>query len=226
MIVGINGYAGSGKDTIGKIIQDEYSELNWEIKKFAGKLKTIASILTSIPEEKFEHEHFKKKNLDRCWWTTCDEGYVPMTVREFLQKLGTDALRNGLHTNVWVNALMSEYKRPISVERFMYIKGYAKSEESITKDMIDPEYKAEYEEEVKPPNWIITDVRFPNEARAIKNKGGIVIRVNRPGVSPINNHPSEVGLDDWKFDYVINNDSSVDHLTNLIIETLDNQEVL
>ena len=31
-----------------------------------------------------------------------------------------------------------------------------------------------------PPNWIITDVRFPNEVKAIKDRGGIVIRVNRP----------------------------------------------
>ena len=29
------------------------------------------------------------------------------------------------------------------------------------------------------PNWIITDVRFPNEADAIKGRGGIIIRVNR-----------------------------------------------
>ena len=29
-------------------------------------------------------------------------------------------------------------------------------------------------------NWIITDVRFPNECQAIKDRGGIVIRVNRP----------------------------------------------
>ncbi len=29
------------------------------------------------------------------------------------------------------------------------------------------------------PNWIISDVRFPNEAEAIKNRGGINIRVER-----------------------------------------------
>lgn len=33
---------------------------------------------------------------------------------------------------------------------------------------------------INPPNWIITDVRFPNEAKVIKDKGGILIRVNRP----------------------------------------------
>jgi ABC-type dipeptide/oligopeptide/nickel transport system ATPase subunit len=63
MIIGINGYSGSGKDAMGKIIQELQPEKNWQIKKFAGKLKTIASILTGIPEEKFESEEFKKRNF-------------------------------------------------------------------------------------------------------------------------------------------------------------------
>ena len=194
MIVGVSGYANSGKDTVGAIIQylncpkpsasieevcANYSEhewwldeqSDWEVRKFAGKLKDIASHLTGIDIEDFEDQDFKKTNLGREWWTTCDEGYQPMTVRDFLQKLGTDALRNGLHENVWVNALMADY-----------------TEES---------------------NWIITDTRFPNEAQAIKDKGGIIIRIERPGHAPINSHPSETGLDSWKFDYKIINNSDI-----------------
>ena len=195
MIIGINGYSGSGKDTVGTIIQylnchnveghpiekvvSNYKEhewwleeqSGWEIRKFAGKLKDIAGHLTGIDIEDFEDQEFKKTNLGREWWTTCDEGYQPMTVRDFLQKLGTDALRNGLHDNVWVNALMADY-----------------TEES---------------------DWIITDTRFPNEAQAIKDKGGIIIRVDRPGIKPINNHPSETGLDNWNFDYKIANVSDI-----------------
>ena len=33
-----------------------------------------------------------------------------MTVRELLQKLGTEAIRNNLHENAWVNALMVDYR--------------------------------------------------------------------------------------------------------------------
>ena len=83
---------------------------NWEIKKFADKLKEIAAHLLGINAEDFEDAEFKKTTLPSMWWTTCDEGLQPMTVREFLQKLGTDAMRNGLHTNVWVNALMADYE--------------------------------------------------------------------------------------------------------------------
>ena len=156
--------------------------------KFAGKLKDIASHLTGIPIEDFEDQEFKKTNLGPEWWTTCDEGHQPMTVRDFLQKLGTDALRNGLHTNVWVNALMADY-----------------DEDS---------------------NWVITDTRFPNEAQAIKDKGGIVIRVDRPGVKPINTHPSETGLDNWKFDYTIANVSDIFDLKQTVEQILKHADLL
>lgn len=63
---------------------------------------------------------------------------------------------------------------------------------------------------------IIPDVRFPNEVRAIKDAGGIVIRLRRD----IHNsqHECEKALDkdvfDWsKFDYIIdNNDITVQNL--------------
>ncbi len=92
MIIGINGYSGSGKDTVGKLIQiaacndlpegqdiddilKDYTnnewwieeKSGWEIKKWAGKLKTIASLLTGIPVEKFEDQEFKKTNLGPEW---------------------------------------------------------------------------------------------------------------------------------------------------------------
>jgi hypothetical protein len=217
MIIGVNGYSGSGKDTVGIIIQylkspnpqssieqmcADYSEYeywldeqsNWEIRKFAGKLKDIASHLTGIDTEDFEDQDFKKTNLGKEWWTTCDEGYQPMTVRDFLQKLGTDAMRIGLHDNVWVNALMADYVND--------------------------------DETGKLPNWIITDVRFPNEAQAIKDKGGIIIRVDRQGVSPINNHPSETGLDGWKFDYTIVNLSDIFDLKETVKGILKHAKLL
>ena len=40
---------------------------DWKIKKFAGKLKQIASILTGISIEKFEDQEFKKTFLCEEW---------------------------------------------------------------------------------------------------------------------------------------------------------------
>lgn len=60
---------------------------------------------------------------------------------------------------------------------------------------------------------IITDVRFPNEAEAIREAGGVVVRVSRPETEPDMGetlHPSEAGVDQIEADYVIRNDLSRD----------------
>ncbi len=73
-------------------------------------------------------------------------------------------------------------------------------------------------------DFIITDVRFPNEFAWIKSLGGIVIRVEAPGrnldelnkeaagdpikLHQIASHASETALDNHRdqFDYILNND--------------------
>lgn len=64
------------------------------------------------------------------------------------------------------------------------------------------------------PALVVTDVRFPNEAQAVADRGGVLIRVRRPGVGPAKDkvgrvHESEVALDGWAFDHTLINDGSV-----------------
>jgi len=197
MIIGISGYMHSGKDTLGQIILDltkvknhtviedefgrpqtdtkgnyvTYPDIStFKIRKFAGKLKEMASLMTGIPVEKFEDQEFKSGYMPSEWGD--------MTVRQFLQRLGTDAVRHHLHTDAWVISAMA---------------GYTESD-----------------------NWVFTDCRFPNEAQAIKDRGGIIIRINRypPGMSPVfmDRTESEVSLDNWEFDHVIYNVGTIDDL--------------
>jgi 5' nucleotidase, deoxy (Pyrimidine), cytosolic type C protein (NT5C) len=63
-----------------------------------------------------------------------------------------------------------------------------------------------------PAKLVLSDCRFPNEAEAIKALGGQVWRIERPGYNPINSHVSEVALDGYPFDQVINNDGSIEDL--------------
>ncbi|MDX3525108.1 hypothetical protein P1P75_01250 [Streptomyces sp. ID05-39B] len=63
------------------------------------------------------------------------------------------------------------------------------------------------------PALVVTDVRFPNEAQAVTDRGGVVIRIERPGVGPAKDrigrvHESETALDDWPFDHLLRNDGS------------------
>ena len=203
-LIGISGKISSGKDTVATIIQELYPQ--YEVKKFAGKLKDIASILTGIPVEKFEDQEFKKTDLGKEWSYVYPDQYyddgesvmVCMSVRQLLQKLGTDALRDNLHENVWVNALMADYvEKPVNV---LEGEGY-RLEDTL-------------------PNWIITDTRFPNEAKIIEEKGGILLRVERSTCN-LGTHPSETALDDFPFEHVIFNNGSMDDLRNEVKKFLE-----
>ncbi len=55
---------------------------------------------------------------------------------------------------------------------------------------------------------VITDVRFPNEVHAIRERGGRVLRVVRGGVGPCNNHESETALDRVELDGTVWNIST------------------
>ena len=218
MIIGINGRINSGKDTVGNLIKEINCENNWEIKKFARKLKETASLLTGIPVEKFEDQEFKKTFLDSHWnkeifenKTSLDKDnkaynksiVKPMTVRELLQILGTDALRNNLHPDTWVNALMCYY---------IPILNYNNLKEAVG-EMIWGEETGQVAN-IQYPNWIITDMRFPNEMQAVKANSGITIRVVRPHDKdiPLDLHPSETALDNAEFDYEIVNDGTIEDL--------------
>ena len=240
MIIGISGKKQAGKDTVGKIIQyldvryggngnvpigfnldtidsrviEATGHTKWHVKKFAGKLKEIVSILTGISLEDLEKESVKNQILPEHWWywviirTSKRIAYIgnedfykvdiscaliKPTIREILQEVGTDALRNIVHPDIWVNSLFTEYR--------------------------------------KEKNWIITDVRFPNEAYAVVEKGGFLIRINRPGYGTsmsalANDHESEIALDAYDFDIVISNDGTITDLIGKVKEILIRQGIL
>ena len=187
-IISISGKIGSGKDTIADIIMQYTPYHRWEVKKFAGKLKDIAEILTGVPKINFEDQEFKQRDMGPEWG---------MTYRDLLQKLGTEAMRSGLHKNVWVNALFADYQFNI-------------------------------EEDEQIPYWIITDSRFPNELAAVKEHNGIAIKVSRDSGNTIGTtHTSETALDDYtEWDYVINNNGTLEELKTQVLSILEKESLL
>ena len=59
---------------------------------------------------------------------------------------------------------------------------------------------------------VITDVRFWNEAAAIADAGGYLVRVVRPGHDDGDTHESETDLDDWEEDFTAHNIKDVEWL--------------
>lgn len=69
---------------------------------------------------------------------------------------------------------------------------------------------------------VFTDLRFPNEAQAIKDAGGVVVRIHRPGFEPgPDAHVSETALDGFAFDFEVTNEGSLDSFRLAIGFVLD-----
>lgn len=60
---------------------------------------------------------------------------------------------------------------------------------------------------------VLTRISWPAEAEAVKERGGSVWRIERPGFGPGNKNPNETALDDWPFDATIVNDGDIDGLS-------------
>ena len=182
------------------------------IKKYIGNGDMGEPIMNNKQCSKEEYEEHYKTN-----WQTAYKSHL--TVRELLQVIGTDLFRNQLHEDTWVNALMSEYKGTTHTDISSDCPRQGVYDVTETDEVMHGSIKTDY------PNWIITDVRFPNEVKAIKDRGGIVIRVIKDEPCEVcgltlaerrgnickeiscplgrKQHKSETALDNATFDYTI-----------------------
>ena len=130
-LISVSGKKGSGKNLVAAIITDlTYDQAHWEVKSFADKLKYITCSLIGCTREQLENREFKEKELGEEWWYWCifktsqrvsyldnkefdksdlSVNLIKPTVRELLQEVGTDAMRNVIHPNIWVNGLFADY---------------------------------------------------------------------------------------------------------------------
>jgi hypothetical protein len=102
-IVGILGFAGSGKDTVGSM----FREAGYRKASFAATLKDATSAIFGWERELLEGDtnesrEFREK-VDPFW--TKHLGYE-VTPRKMLQWFGTDACRNVIGDNIWVYSML------------------------------------------------------------------------------------------------------------------------
>ena len=68
---------------------------------------------------------------------------------------------------------------------------------------------------IKNKNIIITDIRFINEYNMVSEIGGKMIKIIRTNMHTYN-HSSENNIDNFKSDFIINNNSSIENLYNKV----------
>ena len=172
-LIGLSGYAQSGKDTLAAALaRHGYKRLS-----FADNLRDLAAasrptFRTPGPVATPYSYAYLDSMVEVYGWEAAKQ--VP-EIRQYLQDLGLGA-RKVFGDDIWVDAL--------------------------------------HRQRVPGNRYVITDVRFPNEAEYVRSRGGIMVRVNRPGTAPVNGHESETAIDDWPFDVYLTNDGSMQDLAD------------
>lgn len=169
-IIGLSGYARSGKDEAAKILVEEFG---FTRVAFADKLREVLYQLNPLViSDKGQNFARVQWIVDNFGWDGYKKSIYSDDMRQLLQRLGTEAGRQTLWDSIWIDAAFASATENSKV--------------------------------------VVTDCRFPNEAQAIKDRGGEVWRIERLGVGPANSHPSETSLDNWKFDAWLGNDGTLE----------------
>jgi hypothetical protein len=218
MIIGVCGFIGSGKDTIADYLTNFHG---FRRESFANSLKdAVAHVFgwdRTMLEGRTKQAREWREQVDPWWAERLDMPHL--TPRWILQYWGTEVCRSGFHDDMWIASLENKLRN--------------------SKDDI-----------------VISDCRFPNEIKSIKKSGGIVIRVKRGDeptwyedainmnagdrhmsysiskerIKKLGIHASETAWVGTKFDYVLDNNTTIDNLfaqvKDLVSNPLDANESL
>lgn len=69
-------------------------------------------------------------------------------------------------------------------------------------------------------HFVISDVRFPNEAAWVRERGGQIWRIHRPGIEPVRAHASEAEIERIPQDWTILNTGSLADLREAVAEAV------
>lgn len=169
MIIGLSGYARSGKDEVAKILVEDYG---YKRVAFADKIREL--LLETNPQVK---DGFRIESVVGAYGWDQAKVLFP-EIRKLLQDLGVGA-RKTFGDEFWVAQALKQ---------------------------------VHFEE-----NYVITDVRFTNEADRIKQYDNSQLwRVKRNGVEAVNGHVSEHDMDGYPVDMILKNEGTLEDLRTMV----------
>lgn len=194
-LIGLTGKMGAGKDEVFKRLQLLYGEHLYRRASFADPLKKSAAALFGVSAEVLD----AWKNEPTLRVTVLDVKGAgrdlgrSFSVREILQRYGTEAHRDVFGEDFWVDVAMNDLEKQRGKDAMLRVGPYT---------------------------YVFTDVRFENEARAIERAGGMIVRVN--GVDEdTGDHASEAGLPDNFVDFELDNSFRPDRNEELLMAAFE-----
>ena len=207
MIIGICGLIGSGKDTVADYLVNVHG---FRRESFAGTLKdAVAAVFgwdRTLLEGRTKASREWREQVDPWWAARLN---IPdLTPRWVLQYWGTEVMRRGFHDDIWIASIENKIRNSSD-------------------------------------NVVISDCRFPNEIASIHNSGGLIIRTCR-GPDPewfdlaiqenlqkseqakwelirYKVHASETAWVGTNFDYVLDNNGTMDDLYAQVNDIVKNR---
>lgn len=251
LYIGLSGLAGSGKDTVAKALSamldngfNSYDEFkSWydmtygypknmqfatfnkivNEKKcvciaFADQLKNICASMFGIPVERF---YYNKSNS----WICINKDFSYTEIKPSDSSIVTAEEFYGWYSN-YSNSNDPCY---ISLRELLVYVGTYVLQQSISKNIFintvknNINYQAASNSSLE--YAIVTDVRFTHELDFIKQQNGILIRINRDSVKPLDNI-AEHDLDSsYDYDYVLENNTTYDDLFKQIWDIIHDEVI-
>lgn len=112
MIIGICGFIGSGKDSIGNILIQQ----GFQRHSFGDSLKNVVSSIfgwdRALLEGNTEESRRWREAIDPLWSLKLGRAFSP---RMALQEIGTNVMRNTFHQDIWVLSMEMKLKGDVVV---------------------------------------------------------------------------------------------------------------
>ena len=210
-LIGLIGRKRSGKDTFAAALVEHrgYARV-----AFADPLRELALAIdplvgpAPLPGDAVARYRRLSDVIDAIGWEAAKD-CVPEVRSTALQNLG-QALR-GVDEDFWVDQALESIeglRRPVLPRAPIVVETLVRA------GIVLPEPR---------PGLpvVVTDVRMPNEAAAIRGAGGKLIRIVRPGFEPADDHVTETALDGYPEDDLVVNDEGLEELSAMALYAAD-----